>query len=98
MNDDWMNHPKLKQMSQKKLNVIKNLITQARQKKPDEILPFFMAVNARAAKLGIRFNDDETGIILDALKENMSPEDLGKVEMIRNFAKMMGNSGSQTIK
>ena len=86
---DLSKNPKLKNIDSKKLNLIEMLTQQANSKKPEEILPFFLAVNAKANEMGISFNDDETEMILDALKSKMTPSDIKKIDMIRNFTKMM---------
>ena len=39
--------------------------------------------------MGISFNDTETDMILNALKPKMSSADIRKIDMIRNFTKMM---------
>ena len=36
-------NPNLKQIDEKKLILIESLVAQAQQKKPEEILPFFLA-------------------------------------------------------
>lgn len=88
-NFNCSNHPKLQQIDAKKLSLIQSLVKQAETKTPEEILPFFLAVNTKANEMGISFNDAETEIILDALKPKMSSSDIKKIDMIRNFAKMM---------
>lgn len=86
---DWSKNPKLKQIDEKKLALIESLVKQAENKKPEEILPFFLAVNAKAGEMGISFNDTETELILDALKSKMSSSDIRKIDMIQNFTRMM---------
>lgn len=88
-NQDWSANPKFKNIDAKKLSLIQTLAEQAGSKKPEEVLPFFLAINAKANEMGISFNDEETEIILDALKSKMSPSDIKKIDMIRNFTKMM---------
>ena len=88
-NQDWSANPKIKNIDAKKLSLIQTLAEQAGSKKPEEVLPFFLAINAKANEMGISFNDEETEIILDALKSKMSPSDIKKIDMIRNFTKMM---------
>lgn len=89
MDQNWTENPKLKNIDPKKLTLIEMLGEQAGSKKPEEILPFFLAVNAKANEMGITFNDNETEMILDSLKSKMSPSDIKKIDMIRNFTKMM---------
>ncbi|MDY5578305.1 MAG: hypothetical protein SPF70_12700 [Lachnospiraceae bacterium] len=86
---NWSDNPKLNGIDKKKLALIKTLTEQAATKKQEEILPFFLAINAKANEMGITFNDEETEIILDALKPRMSSADIRKIDMIKNFTKMM---------
>lgn len=75
----------------KKRSLIENLVSQAATKTPEEILPFFLAVNAKANELGISFTDRETALILDALKPQMSSGDIQKIDMIKSLAQMLKN-------
>lgn len=86
---DLKNNPNLKHIERRKLELIQNLAAQAADKKQEEILPFFLAVNAKAAELGISFSSEEIELILETLKPKMSPSDIHKIEMIKNFSKMM---------
>ncbi|MFG6325304.1 MAG: hypothetical protein K1W00_00485 [Lachnospiraceae bacterium] len=89
MNDDWLKNPKLKHIDKKKLKLLISLTEQAEKKEPDKLLPFFIEVTNRANSMGITFNDDETDIILNVLKARMSPEDIKKIEMIKNLSAMI---------
>lgn len=86
---DWTNHPKLKNIDEKKLKLIKLITEQAKKQNPDEMVSFFMAVNAKANSMGISFNDDETDLILEVFKTKMSPADIKKIDTIRNISKML---------
>lgn len=86
MNKEWMNSPKLKNIDEKKLNLLIQLAEQAEKKEPDKLLPFFLNVTKTADSMGISFNDTETEIILNVLKSKMSAEDIKKIEMIRNLS------------
>ena len=39
--------------------------------------------------MGMTFTEDETNLIINVLKENMSEEEKTKIETIRNLAKMI---------
>lgn len=89
MNDDWINNPKLKNIDSKKLKLLIQLTEQAEKKEADKLLPFFLAVTSKANSMGITFNDDETDIILNVLKTRMSPDDIKKIELIKNLSGMI---------
>lgn len=88
-NNDWINNPKLKNIDQKKLKMLIQLTEAAKTKDSDKLLPFFIDVTRKANSLGITFNDDETEVILNVLKTRMSPEDIKKIEMIKNLSRMI---------
>lgn len=81
----WKNHPTLKKMDAEKLNWLEKLADQTAKQKPDNILPFLLAVNANAKKKGIRFTDEETDVILCVLRENMTPEEQKRVDSLRKM-------------
>lgn len=81
----WKEHPALKKMDSQKLKWLENLADQTARQKPDNILPFLLAVNSHAKKKGIRFTDEETDVILCVLKENMTPEEQKRVDSLRKM-------------
>ncbi len=89
MNSEWMNNPKLKNIDSKKLKMLMQLTEAAEKKEADKLLPFFVEVTRKANSMGITFNDDETDVILNVLKARMSPDDVKKIEMIKNLSAMI---------
>ena len=89
MNNDWIKNPRLKNIDEKKLKLLISLTEQAEKKEPDKLLPFFIEVTTKANSMGITFNDDETDVILNVLKAKMAPEDIKKIEMIKNLSSMI---------
>lgn len=81
----WKDHPTLKKMDERKLNWLEKLAEQTSKQKPDNILPFLLAVNANAKKKGIHFTDEETDVILCVLRENMTPEEQSRVDSVRKM-------------
>ncbi len=88
-NPEWMNNPALKDIDPTKLKLLTEMVEQAETKSKDELLPFFLAINSKAASQGITFNDAETDVILNVLKTKMSPQDIKKIETIRNITNMI---------
>ncbi len=91
MNEDWMNNESFKNMDKNKLNLLMQLAEQASKKNQDEMLSYFLAINAKANSLGITFNDEETDIILNVMKTRMSPNDIKNIEVMRNLTKMISS-------
>ncbi len=91
MNEEWLNNENLKNMDTNKLNLIMQLAEQASKKNQDQILPYFLEINAKANSLGITFDDAETDIILNVMKTRMSPNDIKNIELMRNLSKMISS-------
>ncbi|MBU5458844.1 hypothetical protein [Anaerostipes sp. MSJ-23] len=85
MNQNWKNHPALKTIDQKKLEIMELLVSQCQGKSLESVLPDLMATSSRLSELGLSFTNTETSIIIDALKEGMTPEEQQRIDMIRNL-------------
>ncbi|OLR60319.1 hypothetical protein BHF70_03085 [Anaerostipes sp. 494a] len=85
MNQSWKNHPALKQIDPRKLEIMELLIKQCQGKSLETILPDLMAASSRMSEQGLSFTNEETAIIIDALKSNMSPQEQQRIDMLRNF-------------
>ncbi|MBQ4563132.1 MAG: hypothetical protein IJA58_01480 [Lachnospiraceae bacterium] len=81
----WKSHPTLKKMDASKLDWLEKLADQTAKQKPDNILPFLLAVNSNAKKKGIHFTDEETDVILCVLRENLTPEEQKRVDSLRQM-------------
>lgn len=90
MNENqWMNHPDLQNIPPEKLILLTELMNQSAQKKPEELIPFFLAATSKAESMGNSFTDSETNIILEVLKQNMTPKQQSQIEMIRRLSNMI---------
>ena len=96
MNNDWLNNPKLKNIDEKKLRLLIQFAEQAEKKEADKLLPFFLSVTKKANSMGITFNDDETDVILSVLKTRMSPDDIKKIELMKNLSGMISAKSKST--
>ena len=61
------------------------LVSQCQGKSLESVLPDLMATSSRLSELGLSFTNTETSIIIDALKEGMTPEEQQRIDMIRNL-------------
>ena len=89
MNNDWAKNPILSNIDPMKLQILNEFASQAEKKNPNELLPFFMASMKNANSQGISFNDNETELILNVLKQRMSSQDIKKIETIRNLSQII---------
>ena len=81
MSDDPISFDHLSSLDPKKLEIIKFVICHG---KPLElILPDLMAASSRLSEQGLSFTNEEISMIIDGLKESMSPEEQQRIDMIR---------------
>lgn len=93
--NDWMRDPKLKGISPEKLNLLTALLSQANGKSQNELIPFFLAATQKANAQGVSFNENETDMILNVLKQNMSKEEQEKIDTIRRLSTFMVGKGKK---
>ena len=67
----------------KKLEIIKFVISSCHGKPLELILPDLMAASSRLSEQGLSFTNEEISMIIDGLKESMSPEEQQRIDMIR---------------
>lgn len=76
-------------ISPEKLNMLNEIIKQSETVSSDNMIPFFMKAAANANAKGISFSDRETELIINALKTNMTPEQINRLNTVRQLAKMI---------
>ena len=83
-------------ISAEKLNMLNDIIRQSEQVSSDNMIPVFLNASATANAKGIHFSDAETELIINALKTNMTPEQINRLEHVRRLAKMIqANNNAQ---
>ena len=87
--NDWKNDKRLNNISPEKLNTLTNIILGAKGLSNDAIIPFFIKQTNESASKGIYFSDEETDLIIDVLKTNMTPEQIKKIDMIKRMALLL---------
>ena len=83
---DWTHHPVIEKMPPEKIQFLSRLFEEAKGKNLNTMMPFLMAVTARANQAGIQFTDEETAVILSVLQKDMTPEEKKRVEIVRKMA------------
>ena len=76
MSDDPISFDHLSSLDPKKLEIIKFVISSCHGKPLELILPDLMAASSRLSEQGL-------SMIIDGLKESMSPEEQQRIDMIR---------------
>lgn len=90
MRNDNMNlNQSINGISAEKLNMLTDIIKQSENVSGENMIPFFLNAAANANAKGISFSDRETELIINALKTNMTPEQISRLETVRHLAKMI---------
>ena len=78
MSDHSSHLKNLSDLNPKKLEIIEFVISSCQGKPLELILPDLMAAASR-----LSFTNEEISVIMDSLKETMSPEEQQRIDMIR---------------
>ncbi len=73
----------------RKAALINNFANIARGRGTDEMLPLLLAVSNKAKKEGISFTPDETNAMINILRNDMTPEQQGRLDL---FMQMLKNA------
>lgn len=91
---NWKQDPRLRMMSQEKLDYITAFAERIGKLPKDQLLPAFMTMQMETAQSGIQFNDQETDLLVSVLTEKMPPAEKKKVDTLRIFAKKLAARSS----
>ena len=83
MSDHSSHLKNLSDLNPKKLEIIKFVISSCHGKPLELILQDLMAASSRLSEQGLSFTNEEISMIIDGLKESMSPEEQQRIDMIR---------------
>lgn len=83
MDSNWMKDPRVKQISPEKLAVITLLVEQSSQKTPEEFLSLLIKTNSALEQAHLSLTKEERNLLLDVMKQKMSPIERKKIEMIQ---------------
>lgn len=76
-------------MSPQKAEFLSQLIAETQSKNKSELLPFLFGLSARINQSGLVFTDEETDLIIKQLTAGFSPGEKKRVEMLRQFSRML---------
>ncbi len=80
-----MNRDQLRNISPAKLRILLDLMEESKGKGPEALMPMLMQVNQKMQRQGIQFTPEESQLMLDMLKQDMSPAEVKKVEMMQSI-------------
>ncbi len=84
---DISKNPAFQNLSPEKLQFLTSFMGQPKSNNANEMMTLLMAFSSRAKGQGIQFSQEETDFIIEHLKENMSPRDRQKTDMILKMMK-----------
>ena len=84
-----MDSPVLDGISNEKLNILNDIVNNANGKTPKELISYFIKATNEAAKSGVYFNNEETELIIDVLKQNMTPEEIKRMDSVKKLSQML---------
>lgn len=89
-NDRLQNDPAFAGISPVKLLFLEKILDEMKKQNKETMMPFFLAVNAKAAQAGISFTDQETELIFSQMESRLSPEEKKRFSLIREMMKQKG--------
>lgn len=87
-----MNREQLRSIPPEKLKIILQVIESSKGKNTNEILPLLLQANQQMQQQGLSFTSEETTLILDLLKQDMSPSELQKFNMMQSILASWGKN------
>lgn len=85
--DELKNNPAFSGISPLKLVFLEQILNEMQKQNKDTLMPFFLAVNAKASQMGISFTDDETQLIFSEMEKQMSEGEKKRFQMIQGMMK-----------
>lgn len=86
-NDIFSNNPLLKDMSPEKLQFLLNFANTKKPVNMQEMMPFLLSFANSAKSQNLQFSSNETELLFNVLKQNMSPEEAAKADKIIQLMK-----------
>ena len=91
MPEDWMKSANVNGSDPLKLQMLDSIASQGSQKGMSELLPFLMSSlsNTQKKSKNFSFTSKEMNCIIEALKQNKTPEETARIERMLQLVKMM---------
>lgn len=83
---EWMNDPLVKDIEETKLQFLSNLVLGGKGKSKNEMIPFMMQQMKQAKAAKISFSATEVSLVVTAIKNHSTPEELEQIEKIMQKA------------
>lgn len=91
MPEDWMKSDNVNGIDPLKLQMLNSIANQGSQKGMSELLPFLVSSLSNTQKKSgtLSFTSKEMVCIIEALKQNKTPEETARIERMLQLIKMM---------
>ncbi|MGN0374658.1 MAG: hypothetical protein ACI4EN_04095 [Butyrivibrio sp.] len=76
-------------IDEKKAKLLKEFAKMAEGKTTDELLPLILAFSNKAKSEKIKFSKEETALLFEQMKKNMSPEEQQKADILIKMASVL---------
>lgn len=81
-NNIFQNNPAFSNLSPEKLAFLMNFANAKKPTQMQDMMPFLMSSMNQAKKDNIQFTPSESDLLIEILKQNLSPEEAHKVDMM----------------
>lgn len=78
----FQNNPAFANLTPEKIQFLTNFANAKKPTQMQEMMPFFMSTMNQAKKENIQFTPSESNLLIELLKQNLSPEEAKKTDMI----------------
>ena len=86
-NNIFQNNPAFNNLSPEKLAFLMNFANAKKPTQMQEMMPFLMASMNQAKKENIQFTPSESDLLIEILKQSLSPTEAQKVDMMMRILK-----------
>lgn len=83
---EWMNDPLVKDIDEKKLHFLSDLVIGGHGKSQKEMMTFMMQKMKQAKSEKLNFSSAEVSAVVTAIKNHSTPEELAQIENIMKKA------------
>lgn len=79
---DFFSTPEFQKLHPVKKQIIQELVSNQETMSPETMLPKVMTINKELSKRNLNFSKEESSLLIQILKQSMSPSDQQKVDLL----------------
>lgn len=83
--ETFISSPEFQKLHPVKQQIISEVLRNHTNASPEAILPKVLSLDKELAKRNLRFTKDETSMLINAMKMNMTPAEQQKIDMLMNM-------------